>query len=512
MIIDKNLSEKQKNLICDDLSLFFNESSFFKDNLHFFYIPSQISEDKEEFIAIKKDDKYYKLKYPDYAISKFDFLKDTLSFIEQLPNNDFLLTDNSLITVLNEKPKNEFLTSFLNKQKYEKKESLLLDRLDYILQNIALPARSNKKGFYETDKIDAIEKIISNSDNSFKLVHKSKHCIVFGKKNPDKNKECLLISSHSDIVNAITNVSSEHKNGFYHGTYDNLGTNAAAVSVILNEGDKLPDNVFFAFTDEEETGRCLGATDAFEFIKKYSNESPLCISLDVTDEGYYENRLCSIEGLSASDQIKNKIAYCFNDLEGNNKSYAVVKLNKNDYCSFSSDYVTSDYTVFDESIHYGQKLKQNAFSLCLPTNGYMHGNLGLDVKESVFAGYILSLTGFIYEYNNEYINNKDDIKQLKDYLVDKAIETKRCYECSQYPNYNDYSYGEDYEDYEDFYSIEDELREFASNYDDSEFNMYMNDAKLNFIIDEDNVDELLRTAFDEAHQDYSIDEEDYYGL
>lgn len=142
----------------------------------------------------------------------------------------------------------------------------------------------------------------------------------------------------------------------------------------------------------------------------------------------------------------------------------------------------------------------------------MHGNLGLDVKESVFAGYILSLTGFIYEYNNEYINNKDDIKQLKDYLVDKAVETKRCYEYSQYPNYDLSPYGEDYEDYEGFYSIEDELREFASNYDDSEFNMYMNDAKLNFIIDEDNVDELLRTAFDEAHQDYSIDEEDYYGL
>ena len=217
--------------------------------------------------------------------------------------------------------------------------------------------------------------------------------------------------------------------------------------------------VIVAFTAEEETGRCLGAKSAYQFMERNSKYPTLYVSLDVTDEGYDDNKLCSIEGLHANNDIESKIADSMMITEGEEQSFCVIKANHKDSSPFNKDYIDGDYTVFDEGVYYGQTLNQNALSFCLPTDGSMHSNTGLDVKDSIFTGYILSLDTFIHQYTNTKNYEIEDIKDYKDYLVNKAKETKKVYAFANLnyrPDFNytlDDYYEEDEDLYEDSFSI-----------------------------------------------------------
>lgn len=422
-----------------------------------YYVPEIYSENKIDYIAIKSNDEFYKIptiKYNDNPLYLMNVITRDLCNLDLLE----VLTDDKVIDAIKSIYKQDItLNEALNNKKNERFITPIKERLDDVLEHITLPARSNKKGFYDRTKLDAIKRYVVENSN-FKPVYENEYCLIFGKKMP-RSDENILISSHSDIVNAITNVNSSYKNGFYHGTYDNLGTNAAAVFIMCMNENNLPDNVFFAFTAEEETGRCLGAKSAYQFMERNSKYPTLYVSLDVTDEGYDDNKLCSIEGLHANNDIKSKIADSMMITEGEEQSFCVIKANHKDSSPFNKDYIDGDYTVFDEGVYYGQTLNQNALSFCLPTDGSMHSNTGLDVKDSIFTGYILSLDTFIHQYTNTKNYEIEDIKDYKDYLVNKAKETKKVYAFANLnyrPDFNytlDDYYEEDEDLYEDSFSI-----------------------------------------------------------
>ena len=297
-----------------------------------------------------------------------------------------------------------------------------------ILEEISLPARSNKHGFKQTDKLDKIKEILERENSPFYLIKKSDHAWIFGKEDIEFGKESLLISSHADIVSDITKPFSSLKDDHFKGTYDNMGTNAACVELMLNRD--MPDNVYFAFTAEEESGRFTGAEYALSFMRNRSGKYPSVIVLDVTYEGYNKNRLFTLEGLHAPAEDKRiKFLDLMLSGEGNEQSFEVIRMKKKDDNSFlPQSYQSSKTTDCDESYYYA-KHDCLSFSLDLPTSGHMHSDSGLTVKEPVMYGYCDCLAQACYLITNSYPDRIEEIKAKKDDAVIKAKAVK------EYSNY-----------------------------------------------------------------------------
>lgn len=521
------LEVKENNKRIKEIDKLINTYTLSKDlGIRLYYIPDKYSDNNKDYVAVKINDDFYKIPMNKYNESPLHLLNVITRDLCNIPLLEEL-TDTKVIDAINSiYTKQESLYDVLLNAQCKRNLSSIKERLDDVLDNITLPARSNKDGFYDRTKINAIKDYVCEH-SSFKTVYENEHCVIFGKRMP-KNTENILISSHSDIVKGITEVSSKYKDGFYHGTYDNLGTNAAAVSIMCMDNN-LPENIFFAFTSDEETGRCLGAKSAYKFMERNSKYPTLYVSLDVTDEGYDDNKLCSIEGLHADNDTKSKIADSMMITEGEEQSFCAIKANHKDSSPFNKDYIDGNYTVFDEGVYYGQTLNQNALSFCLPTDGSMHSNTGLDIKDSIFTGYILSLDTFIHEYTNTKNFEIEDVKDYKDYLVNKAKETKKTYAFANpnyRPNFNytldNYDYYEEDEDsYADSFSVaelygihldeegkissddipyelESTLSEFAEGYGATEIYEYLADMDCEFggIVPE----EVLVSIFNKLHE------------
>lgn len=297
-------------------------------------------------------------------------------------------------------------------------------RHEQVMSAVAKMCRSDKRGFTETEKLDSIRDLLIDSGYHEILLHGAQ----IWRKNFTSPID-IIVSSHADVVNSISKCSSElSDDGYYSGTYDNSGTTAAAVIAML-EGD-IPDNVMFAFTADEETGRCMGAKQALEYARNFGYD-PTCIALDVTYEGYDEGHLFTVENLSSGHKknedmdFLNDVAQSMMNLETEGKqSCHFVKISKNSIPSLlGSEYIAKDSGWFDEAQAYVNE-HAKAFSLCLPCEGNMHSNRGVDVRQPVFEGYINALESMIYEMakdpnREQYVEAK---KTENAVLLDKTLE------------------------------------------------------------------------------------------
>ena len=290
-----------------------------------------------------------------------------------------------------------------------------------IMEKLAKKCYSKKKiGFTETEKLEAIEKELEGS--AFKRVKSTdNHFSLWAQttfRNCDKTKPIFLVTSHADNVSAITTPSSKvSKDGwFYHGTYDNLGTNAA--SVILMKEHKMPDNILFAFTANEENGKCTGLKHIVEQLWNSGYEKICGIALDVTYEGFDEGYLYSLENASNESFIES-ISKAVMNMEPKNRTFSFTALDKNNIpANLPQKYLSTDYGWFDEAMAFA-KLGVPACSFCLPSDGQMHGNSGLDVRQATFEGYLLSLTSFIYSMTGTYENLIETYKEKRNALAEK---------------------------------------------------------------------------------------------
>lgn len=293
-----------------------------------------------------------------------------------------------------------------------------------ILEEISLPARSNKRGFKETDKLEKIEEILEREGSPFHLIKKSDHAWIFGQKPVEFGKEAVLVSSHADIVPDITKPFSEYdeEKKYYKGTYDNMGTNGACVEMMLNR--EMPENLYFAFTAEEESGRFTGAEYSLAYIRNKSGSYPGVIVLDVTYEGYDNDRLFTLEGLHApTEEERVDFLNRMMESEGSEQSFEVVRMKKKDDNSFLPEkYQAKATTECDESYYYA---KQGclSFSLDLPTDGSMHSNSGLKTKEAVMRGYCDSLAVACYVMTKSFPEKIEELKAIRDAEVLDAKDT-----------------------------------------------------------------------------------------
>ena len=377
-----------------------------------------------------------------------------------------------------------------------------------ILEKCACMCRSNKHGFTVTDRLEAIRELLEGS--GYKEIFLGTTSMWF-KEGFNKKEDTILISSHADTVDTISKCYSRlSEEGYYSGTYDNAGTNAAAVIAML-EGN-FPPNVVFAFNSEEESGKMKGAKDCVSYLTSIGISKPTCIALDVTYEGHDEGLLASIENCSKDPNFLSMVAKSALSCEPQDQSFIFVKKsNKALPEELPKEFISPSTGMCDEAFIYAD-LGMNTFSFCLPCEGNMHSDSGLRVRQPAFEGYVTSLETMIYAMTKTHpdlITAKiiekqallDRNKELMKTEVPKTYHLPGYYSATPgiYSGYNrssDYmmGYDDDYNfgsindaDYNDdmlsYYGHDVEFLESVAYdmldsemYDESEKNMFIQDA------------------------------------
>ena len=262
-----------------------------------------------------------------------------------------------------------------------------MNTFDYkLLQEISLPCYDDGKNIIDRSRLDKIEKIATGSDYTYKV--SAPLFTLFSRKPVDAFDDGIVIlSTHVDAVKEITRFYvKEIDENTIHGTLDNTATNAIALSLMLNSS--LEERVLIAFTANEEK-ESLGATQLIEYLKPL-NKKIFVIVLDVTYEGY-DSALFTIENnFFNAEYIHETIKQVI--LSGNLPFRFIPEsyINLPEYIKFSHLERYSDGGIIealpDESWNY-HELGIECFSLCLPTQGEMHDNCGVDCKRESFAIY-----------------------------------------------------------------------------------------------------------------------------
>jgi|GEM_PF-3342261 hypothetical protein len=255
---------------------------------------------------------------------------------------------------------------------------------DY-LKKMCVPCNDNGDKFIVTERILNIKNILR--DTSYKILYEDNLCFLYGKKQIDISKNYILVSSHIDCLQNVSNFYKKNDN-LYHGILDNAATNAAILS-LMKEG-KIDDNVLVVFTgDEEKNGN--GARSVADWLNR-KKISYFAIVLDVTSEGWQEGYNFTIENYFNSYDSKLKIAieylckeyvkWVFIPSErGNTLKNICINLGEN--CA-----------EWDEACDYAD-MGVDTFSICLPCSAQddvcMHSNNGFDIRKSTLITYILVL-------------------------------------------------------------------------------------------------------------------------
>ena len=393
-----------------------------------------------------------------------------------------------------------------------------------ILEDLSLINRSNKHKFTEENRLNKIRELLADSPYQETYTHE---CYSLWSKVPLSKlpQDVILITSHTDVVGSITECSSKLDNttGFYTGTYDNQGTNAALV--IMMKEHELPENVVLAFTGDEETGRCAGAKQTAKLLRSMG-KTPICIALDVTYEGFYQNKLYSLENLTGAEeklQFVDKIGKAAMDIEPQdaNTFCFVAADHKNMPTTIDSAHDSRSTGMYDEAFAY-RDINCKAMSICLPCSGNMHSNTGVKVKQPVFEGYVFSLVSLVYELTHTHEQLLEAFKPVRSTLAEKATQVKM--PVQQYSSYGGYAYSDyptslyrkgtsyyhnfdddDY-DYDAYDEDEEEIAaynagfgvDYAGRYVDS----YMDDVDDELL--------MLKAMLSSEAMEYDVDELDYF--
>lgn len=299
-----------------------------------------------------------------------------------------------------------------------------------ILNKIALVQRDNGTNFTVNDKLNAIREILRST--GYNEVYAGNLTSVWSKLSEEEIKAlpmpCLL-TSHIDNVKSIKHpfVSIEESEGgrIMRGTFDNMATNAALVDIMVNKN--VPDNVFFCFDGDEETGNCKGLKEAVEWIKEHcDNEIGFAIATDVTSEGFDEKNHISIENMSGSGTFQNNFCLDFLKMKKNfclaphpSETWRLPDCMEDYYEKGHEGWCDEGYVIRD--------LHLNGMSLCLPTKGPMHSDSGCIAWPEVFSHYVNDLC--------------DTTKMLALMDKERILGTDERYEKSRSTYYGNSSYG-----------------------------------------------------------------------
>lgn len=297
-------------------------------------------------------------------------------------------------------------------------------RHEDILKKLAVMCRSSDKKFTDETRIKVIRELLQDSGYKEFVLDNAPASIWSKVPAEEMNRNMVIVSTHADIVPSINTCSSNlDENGIYQGTYDNIGTNAAALILMLEAN--LDKNIVFAFTGDEETGGCRGAKKTASYFFE-RGKRPTCIALDVTFEGFWDNFLCSMENASApkeqEEEFLNAVVDALYSTEGEKQTFQFVKIGKKHIpTKIESKYLSPSSGMYDEGMAYRDE-GYPALSLCLPCYGHMHSNSGVAIKQPVFEGFLASLYTLVSKLTKTNEVQLEEIRALKDELVTRAEE------------------------------------------------------------------------------------------
>ena len=229
-----------------------------------------------------------------------------------------------------------------------------------LLKLVTVDCKDNGDAFQVTDRIVAIKDYLKTT--SYQLIAEENLFLLYGKKIPQAGSSVVLISSHIDCVYQHCFCTEEVDS--YHGTFDNSYTNAALLHEM--KYGHLPDNVFIAFTGDEEHDSA-GAIAVNLYLTKQQTPINFALVLDVTNAGWEKQHLFAIENdLGIDLMTAHRIVETIQPYEG-----------KYTYLHDAEPDETWDY---DE---YGIP----CMTLSVPVGGNMHAEEGVLVRKNSFPAY-----------------------------------------------------------------------------------------------------------------------------
>ena len=244
------------------------------------------------------------------------------------------------------------------------------ERID-LLHKIAHTINHDHNGHFvagETERLELIQELLK--ETGYRLTEVGL-CHLYSKipltELKEKQDSIIVISSHVDTHENITEPFSEirEENKLY-GTYDNSITNAAVLTLMLEE--RLPEHVVVAFTGNEEQAM-RGATTLGMYLNDHHIRAKVIVT-DVTDRGYKGKNAFSLENSCNCSRWTVKVMKTLADSEFKWK--------------------LRDIYMDDESCSY-YGLGFECMSICIPTKGKMHSNSGLKTRLSTYNKYIDAL-------------------------------------------------------------------------------------------------------------------------
>jgi len=232
------------------------------------------------------------------------------------------------------------------------------------VQKLTVMSRDNGSVFTDLTRLDAIGSMLGSSN--YKLYHSGDLCRIYAHREFDPARPAVLISSHADAVHSRHFV--HHFTELLLGSFDNSATNAV-IAELMVEGGFSPQ-ILIAFTGDEERD-IKGAAQVADWARGKKIDLPVVIVADVTHSGWCDGYDYTLENMFPEDHTQKEFAQILSELLED---------------SVISRPLVVWEAVPDEAWLY-RDLKFRCFSLCLPTDGDMHGPQGVLLRKNSLLQY-----------------------------------------------------------------------------------------------------------------------------
>ena len=258
-----------------------------------------------------------------------------------------------------------------------------------ILGRIMRLNRDNGERFTRTDRLDEIQRLLW--DSRYRRVNPQGLFHLYAKRPLDRIEgPVVLVSSHVDCEEGIHRCFCEDAgDGLLRGTFDNAATNAAVLSLMLE--DALPDTVLVAFTGDEED-ESNGIRQTVRFLRSKQVGIPLAVVLDVTDMGWNEGAGFTVENNFWEDAIGTRVIERAGRVPA---EWRFVPEDPDDVPGYVPPERVIDQEADEDESWELDEQDVPCFSLCLPVEGDMHCDAGVLARRSSFGAYRSALAAVL---------------------------------------------------------------------------------------------------------------------
>lgn len=260
-------------------------------------------------------------------------------------------------------------------------------KIEEILSGVNVPSEDNGERFINSERLDFIKDFLNKTN--FTLVKELDLSLIYRHAKCQKSEPIILISSHIDALYSEYFLKEYNKTELI-GTFDNSICNC--ILLYLMAENRLPSNVFIAFTGDEERNS-KGAQETAEFLQENNYNTMMAIVLDITGEGY-DRHSFTIENYSIPPKCRFKNYLGF-DTEEKMEIYLRRILKDFKRVKFIGD------ADPDEASEYSD-YNLCSFSFCFPTRPHpdnegevsyvwMHSDKGILIKKKTIKSYMEAL-------------------------------------------------------------------------------------------------------------------------